>query len=72
VKNDGTVETKAVVAELEKQSGVPTVAGPRGFTHDLHIQNKARYLIIGWHQGELKVEGYWSTGPIPLDVLMKN
>ena len=72
VENAGTVETKAVVAALEKLRDVPTVTGPRSYSRDLHIQNKARYLIIGWHQGELKIEGYWNTGPIPLEVLMKN
>ncbi len=72
VENAGTVETEPVVEALENLRDIETVAGPRSYSKDLHIQNKVRYLMIGWHNGEHKIEGYWTTGPIPVEVLLAN
>ncbi|MGD9538963.1 MAG: ABC transporter substrate-binding protein [Alphaproteobacteria bacterium] len=72
VERAGTVESRAVVAELEKMTDEPTVAGPRSFSSELHIQNKVRYLIVSFTDGKPKAEGYWTTGPVPKDVLLTN
>ena len=72
VERAGTVETKAVVAELEKMSGEDTLIGPRSFTSELHIQDTARYAMMCAEKGILSFQEYWSAGPVPKDVLMKN
>jgi len=72
VERAGTVETKAVVAELEKMDGEDTIIGPRRFTSELHIQDEARYAMMCAEKGILHFQEYWSAGPVPKDVLMMN
>lgn len=72
VERAGTTETSAVVAELEKMNGEPTLFGPRTFTSDLHHQNQARYLIVETKAGKPGVVDEWTISePIPVADLMK-
>lgn len=72
VERAGTTETSAVVAELEKMNGEPTLFGPRTFTSELHHQNQARYLIVETNNGTPGVVDEWTiSSPIPVADLMK-
>lgn len=72
VERAGTTETSAVVAELEKMNGEPTLFGPRTFTSELHHQNQARYLIVETNNGTPGVVDEWTiSAPIPVADLMK-
>ncbi len=72
VERAGTTEADAVVAELEKMNGEPTLFGPRTFTPELHHQNKARYLIVETTGGKPAVVDEWTIAePIPVAELMK-
>jgi branched-chain amino acid transport system substrate-binding protein len=72
VERAGTTETSAVVAELEKMNGEPTLFGPRTFTSELHHQNQARYLIVETNAGKPGVVDEWTiSAPIPVADLMK-
>jgi len=72
VERAGTTETSAVVAELEKMNGEPTLFGPRTFTSELHHQNQARYLIVETKAGKPGVVDEWTISePIPVADLMK-
>ncbi|KAB2886732.1 MAG: ABC transporter substrate-binding protein [Albidovulum sp.] len=72
VERAGTTETSAVVAELEKMSGEPTLFGPRTFTSEIHHQNQARYLIVETDAGKPGVVDEWTISkPIPVADLMK-
>lgn len=72
VERAGTTETAAVVAELEKMNGEPTLFGPRTFTSELHHQNQARYLIVETNAGKPGVVDEWTISePIPVADLMK-
>ena len=72
VERAGTTETSAVVAELEKMNGEPTLFGPRTFTSELHHQNQARYLIVETNAGKPGVVDEWTISePIPVADLMK-
>ena len=72
VERAGTTETSAVVAELEKMSGEPTLFGPRTFTSEIHHQNQARYLIVETNAGKPGVVDEWTISkPIPVADLMK-
>lgn len=72
VERAGTTETAAVVAELEKMRGEPTLFGPRTFTSELHHQNQARYLIVETNAGKPGVVDEWTISePIPVADLMK-
>ena len=72
VERAGTTEAGAVVAELEKMNGEPTLFGPRTFTPELHHQNKARYLIVETSGGKPAVVDEWTIAePIPVAELMK-
>ncbi|MBM3614709.1 MAG: ABC transporter substrate-binding protein [Alphaproteobacteria bacterium] len=71
VERAGTTETSAVVAELEKMNGEPTLFGPRTFTSELHHQNQARYLIVETNAGKPGVVDEWTISePIPVADLM--
>lgn len=71
VERAGTTETAAVVAELEKMNGEPTIFGPRTFTPELHHQNNAEYRIIEVQNGKAGVVGTWTLSePIPLEALL--
>lgn len=72
VERAGTTETSAVVAELEKMNGEPTLFGPRTFTSELHHQNQARYLIVETNNGAPAVVDEWTISePIPVADLLK-
>ena len=72
VERAGTTETTAVVAELEKMDKEPTLFGPRTFTHELHHQNQARYLIVETNAGKPAVVDEWTISEaIPVADLMK-
>ncbi|MGB4828416.1 MAG: ABC transporter substrate-binding protein [Paracoccaceae bacterium] len=72
VERAGTTETAAVVAELEKMDKEPTLFGPRTFTHELHHQNQARYLIVETNAGKPAVVDEWTISEaIPVADLMK-
>ena len=72
VERAGTVATDPVLAELEKMTGEETIIGPRGFSDQLHIQDTARYAILCSDDGEPRFQEYWTAGPVPKDVLLKN
>ena len=72
VERAGTVATDPVLAELEKMTGEKTIIGPRGFSDQLHIQDTARYAILCTENGEPRFQEYWTAGPVPKDVLLKN
>ena len=72
VERAGTTETAAVVAELERMDKEPTLFGPRTFTHELHHQNQARYLIVETNAGKPAVVDEWTISEaIPVADLMK-
>lgn len=72
VERAGSTETSAVVAELEKMNGEPTLFGPRTFTSEIHHQNQARYLIVETNAGKPGVVDEWTISePIPVADLMK-
>ncbi|WP_442580131.1 ABC transporter substrate-binding protein [Mesorhizobium sp. ASY16-5R] len=67
----GTLETDAVIAELEKFKDEPLLIGSRTFTSDLHHQNYAPYAIIGVEEGKPKYSGSFTISePVPMDVLL--
>jgi branched-chain amino acid transport system substrate-binding protein len=61
VEKAKTTEPKAVVAAMETFQDQPTVEGPYSFTHDLHIQNKRQFTIMGINNGKLEALGLWNT-----------
>lgn len=72
VERAGTTETSAVVAELEKMNGEPTLFGPRTFSSEIHHQNQARYLVVETNAGKPGVVDEWTISePIPVADLMK-
>ena len=72
VERAGTVETEAVLAELEAMTDEPTLVGPRGFSDQLHIQDKARYAILCTEDGQPRFQEYWIAGPLAKEILLKN
>jgi branched-chain amino acid transport system substrate-binding protein len=72
VERAGTTEAAAVVAELEKMQGEPTLFGPRTFTSELHHQNQARYHIVKVDQGKPAVVDSWTISePVPMEALLQ-
>ncbi|MGD9538704.1 MAG: ABC transporter substrate-binding protein [Alphaproteobacteria bacterium] len=70
VERAGTVDSDAVLAELEKFRAEPTLFGPRTFTSELHHQNQARYLIIQIQDQKGSVADEWTLSePVPMPVL---
>jgi branched-chain amino acid transport system substrate-binding protein len=61
VEKAQTLEPKAVVAAIETFKDQPTVEGPFSFTHDLHIQNKRQFTIMGINNGKLEAIELWNT-----------
>ena len=57
----GTIETQAVLAELEKFRDEPMLTGPRTFTKDNHIQRKARGLMMQIQNGKRSSLGYYTN-----------
>ncbi|MDI9349439.1 MAG: ABC transporter substrate-binding protein [Candidatus Symbiobacter sp.] len=67
-----SVDSKPVVAELEKMKNEPTLFGPRSFSAQLHHQNQGLYLIAEITGGKGKIVDRWQISkPIPLDALLK-
>lgn len=72
VDRAGTTDAAAVVAELEKMEGEPTLFGPRTFTSELHHQNQARYHIVKVTNGEPAVVDSWTIAePVPMEALLQ-
>jgi branched-chain amino acid transport system substrate-binding protein len=73
IKNaGGSTDTDKVTAELEKLKDFPTRFGPRSYSHSLHIQNIARYEIIGFTDGKPAPVEYWTISePVPTNVLFR-
>ena len=61
VEKTKTTKPKAVVAAMETFQDQPTVEGPFSFSHDLHIQNKRQFTIMGINNGKLEALELWST-----------
>ena len=71
VERAKSTDADAVVAELEKMKDEPTLFGPRTFTHDIHHQNKGRYLIVDTEKGKPHVVDQWTiSDKIPVDYLI--
>jgi branched-chain amino acid transport system substrate-binding protein len=71
VERSGTTEAGAVVAELEKMRGEPTLFGPRTFTSELHHHNQARYHIVKVDDGKPGVIDSWTIAePVPMEALL--
>jgi branched-chain amino acid transport system substrate-binding protein len=72
VERAGTVDSDAVVAELEKMRDEPTIFGGRTFTSEIHHQNSAEMQIIEITNGKPAWIDSWTISePVPLDVLLK-
>jgi branched-chain amino acid transport system substrate-binding protein len=56
-----TTEPKAVVAAFESFQDQPTVEGPFSFSHDLHIQKKFQFTIMGVNNGKHEALELWTT-----------
>ena len=61
VEKAKTTEPKAVVAAYETFQDQPTVEGPFTFSHDLHIQKKMQFTIMGINNGKLEALELWNT-----------
>ncbi len=61
VEKAKTTEPKAVVAAFETFQDQPTVEGPFTFSHDLHIQKKMQFTIMGITNGKLGALELWNT-----------
>ena len=71
VERAKSTDAPAVVAELEKMNGEPTLFGPRTFTKDIHHQNQGRYLIVDTEAGKPRVIDQWTISEkIPVDYLV--
>jgi branched-chain amino acid transport system substrate-binding protein len=72
VEQAGTVDSAAVTAAMEKYTDQPTLMGPRSFTDQLHIQDKAEYAMICTDEGKTRMVDKVVAGPIPKSVILKN
>ena len=61
VEKAKTTEPKAVVAAFESFQDQPTVEGPFSFSHDLHIQKKFQFTIMGVNNGKHEALEIWTT-----------
>jgi branched-chain amino acid transport system substrate-binding protein len=59
VERAGTFESDAVLAELNKMSDEPLLAGQTTFTQDLHINTERPMLVFGFDNGVVKPFGYY-------------
>ena len=57
---------------MEKTTDEPTLMGPRSFSDQLHIQDKARYAIICTDEGKTRMVDQVIAGPIPKSVMLQN
>lgn len=72
VESAGTFDSKAVVAELEKNVDTETLLGLRTFTPQLHIQTKSPLLITGYADGKQTfIEEWRIQSDIPASVLYR-
>jgi branched-chain amino acid transport system substrate-binding protein len=61
VEKAKTTDAKAVVTAFETFQDQPTVEGPFSFSHDLHIQKKFQFTIMGTNNGKLGALELWNT-----------
>ena len=72
VSETGTTDPKTVVAKMETFQNVPTVLGPRSFSHTLHIQDQVPMLIEDVANGKDQVIDQWPLSePIPRNILYR-
>ena len=72
VEKAKTTEPKAVVAAFETFQDQPTVEGPFSFSHDLHIQKKMQFTIMGTTNGKLGALEIWNTTtPLTMNELFR-
>ena len=72
VEKAKTTEPKAVVAAFETFQDQPTVEGPFSFSHDLHIQKKMQFTIMGITNGKLGALEIWNTTtPLSMNELFR-
>ena len=72
VEKAKTTEPKAVVAAFETFQDQPTVEGPFTFSHDLHIQKKMQFTIMGITNGKLGALEIWNTTtPLSMNELFR-
>ncbi|MBN8995057.1 MAG: ABC transporter substrate-binding protein [Rhizobiales bacterium] len=69
VKQAGTTDGDKVADALESFKDHPTVLGPISFSPQLHIQNKARFLMLGVKDGKYEQFGYVTSPDVPAEVL---
>jgi branched-chain amino acid transport system substrate-binding protein len=69
VNKAGTTDAERVATALETFKDHPTVTGPVSFSPELHIQNKARFLMLGVKDGKYEQFGYVTSPEVPVDVL---
>jgi branched-chain amino acid transport system substrate-binding protein len=69
VRQAGTLDAEKVADALESFKDHPTVVGPVSFSPQLHIQNKARFLMLGVKDGKYEQYGYVTSPTVPMDVL---
>ncbi len=69
-----STDPKAVTAAFETFKGQPTVLGPFSFTHELHIQTKFDYTIMGVNDGKgshKSVEVWTTKTPLTMNDLFR-
>jgi branched-chain amino acid transport system substrate-binding protein len=72
VEKAKTTDAKAIVAAFETFQDQPTVEGPFSFSHDLHIQKKMQFTIMGVSNGRLGALETWNTQtPLTMDELFR-
>jgi branched-chain amino acid transport system substrate-binding protein len=72
VEKAGTTDPAKVVPIMEQYRDEPTISGPRTFTPELHIQDRAALQIIKYENGEPKdVGSYRIDAPVPYKLLFR-
>lgn len=69
VRQAGATDAEKVADALESFKNHRTVVGPVSFSSQLHIQNKARFLMLGVKDGKYEQFGYVTSPEVPTDVL---
>ena len=69
VRKAGTTAAVKVADALESFRNHPTLLGPMSFSPQLHIQTKARFLMLGIKDGKYQQYGYVTSPEIPASVL---
>lgn len=65
VEKAGTTDAAKVVAVMNTFRDEPTILGPRTFTSELHIQDRAPYYITEICNGKGKVVDHWRVSEAP-------